>query len=1086
MWPSLLQALSKKDDTSFSLDSDEFSALRHAVARGRASRLKTRIAGFNRGLNGEIMSNGKPVLPVEIHHLTALLGIATWYTSDGEKRGAIPATLVLASIAKGAFAGGTAFGALHLSTVKLALEQCKSAGAGDSILGGLLAIVKPCWELVQNSSARAALALIPSNLVRLYPNLSDLQNFIEGKSRGLLLPAGLSGYRMLRSLAGLMNISLRLTDTSRRVDERLVDFIYSCNRAKSSRTVDTLPTKKPRINGNGTPADDLPADPSPLSLVAPLSNDALALDDAPSSDEDASLSDEDASSSDKDVFSSDDDASSSDQDESSSDDDIRPVGAGTPAPDPGLPTVAHELSLSTAVSAMVHGKRKNYTKGTTRNLACSYRWIISTFKIKSENEKNVVQLLRVPKVGHTHNTGDFANNRHLPPAISATNALLSALKRGKVISRPVLKAHLKKVEDLELPILRRELISYGAYESQRQSTLPGAILTASSMDHHNYVRSWARKAQDLRQNPDSSKATSLPIEATSLPIDRVAFVCYCSVNCLEIGSDTLSCRGSGCSYGGIFHSDCLQSKMPDLDIDDAKKNLLFRCLSCTEEGKIVPDTATVESTISFSAIANDLHQLQQQEDDKANSVSSNLLSKSSTRDRADALGIPSLFTGHRFSITNSEYYNFHSTIRRALRSGNTVGKDVLIVLKEYQDMLGYHVFLSYKLSDDGLTLKQLHCIIVSPQQLELMNANPAFFYLQFSDQTHCTTKTALQLGAITGLIPEAGGKGVCGAWTFWLPGGGVKSGESQVGITDRDVQDKTQFMEECSLFYHELYAKGFLKQQPRMRILMTDKDKAAFNGSLRARKAILERNQLLCENSLLTSLAVLAHGASVEEIDAAGVLITSLPMHVDAECTLPMHNALPIDMDQLFSDYPNTSHFNAAPLTAEAAAACDVLFRKTWLAQWGPGVMRGIAHHARNALIRCTALLLNAPNHGLWNIAALQLLWLECPAAPDGLLSNYILDACLVFALLCLWHGKKALEKAFNNHVTRDQVLRRIALDGIYAVFAGTMSVASYKAMWYSNIPYYPCTLSPRITQFTTLSLLGHHPVSARSPPCLC
>ncbi len=166
-----------RDSTYFNLDSEEFSTLRRDVGRGRLGTLESRIANFALGSNGEILSNGKPVLPVEIHHLTAVLGAVTWYTSDGEKRGAFPsAQVVLASIAECAFAGGTAFGALHLSTVKLVLEQCKSAGTGDSILGGLHAIVKLCWESVQNSSARDALALIPSNLVRLYPNQSDLQN----------------------------------------------------------------------------------------------------------------------------------------------------------------------------------------------------------------------------------------------------------------------------------------------------------------------------------------------------------------------------------------------------------------------------------------------------------------------------------------------------------------------------------------------------------------------------------------------------------------------------------------------------------------------------------------------------------------------------------------------------------------------------------------------------------------------------------------------------------------------------------------------------------------------------------------------
>lgn len=370
-----------------------------------------------------------------------------------------------------------------------------------------------------------------------------------------------------------------------------------------------------------------------------------------------------------------------------------------------------------------------------------------------------------------------------------------------------------------------------------------------------------------------------------------------------------------------------------------------------------------------------------------------------------------------------------------------MGKDFIKVIQEYKDTKGYHVYLHYKVGDDGVKLVQLHCIIVGPQHLELMNTNPAFFHVICSDQTHCTTTTAIHLGAITGLIPNAGGKPLVAAITLWLPGC------AELEVTDRDLKDKTIFMEKCSLFFYNLYEKGFLKVHPRIRITMTDKDLAAVNGSHLARKVVLKKNQLLYENSILASLAALAQSASDEEIAAAGKLISSLPLFVGADGILHKHDKLPIDRNQLFSEYRNTSPLIAEPLNAYADAAFDVLFRRTWLDSWGPGIMRGLSYHVKATLTRCTALLLDSPNHGAWNIAAMQLLWLECPSY--GLLSSYILDACLVFAVLCIWHAKKSVEKAVNNHIVRDCALRRSALDGLYAVFAGTMSAASYKEMWH-------------------------------------
>ena len=627
-----------RNSTSFSLDSedDQYSALRIGVGGRRGARLENRIASFTLGSHSEILSNGKPILPVEIHLLTALLGAATWYTSAGEKRGAFPSEQILASIAECAFAGGNAFGALHMSTMKLALENCKIAGAGDAILGGLLAIVKPCWESVQNSIARAALGLIPSNLIRVCPNQSDLQNFVDGKSTGLLLPLGRPGCRMLRSLAGLMNISMKLTRVSHRNDKLVVeDLIYSCNRAVKSRNRKVI-------------VATMPANPTPLGMVVPLIDDASTLDEtSPSLDE---TRDEDTSFNDKDASS----RSSSDLD-----DDSMPTEQSAGAPDPGIPNVANELMLSTAVSSMVKCKRSNIgedeaSQSAIRNILCTYRWIISTSsaKVNSKNEENGVQLLRVPKGGHTHNTTDFASKSHLPLPISLRTAFISSLGKGSPLSRSGAKAHLHEVGLLEPQILMKELLSFGTFESERKSTLVGATVSAKSIDQHEHGRSWTIKRKDP---PHASSSTA------TLPIGHDAFgphpfVCFCSMNRLDISSDMLSCGAAGCRYGGLFHYECLQSKMPDLVLSEVINNPFFRCLSCIEEGNMVPNAAAVVSA---------LQQLQE-EDDEENSVSSNLPSKNSAKDSAAALGIPSVFTAHRFSITKTEYYNLQSTIRRAL------------------------------------------------------------------------------------------------------------------------------------------------------------------------------------------------------------------------------------------------------------------------------------------------------------------------------------------------------------------------------------------------------------------------------------
>ena len=915
----------------FILDLQNFSALVEIFGGGKKTMKKItaerRIALMTLGLNDEILCQNLPVLPLEIHELCVLLGAVTWYGySDGEKRGAVPEASVVELLSTISFAGGRRFGAIQFAIVKSTLDACRSGGGMRDTIGGVLAAVFPCMQKLK-MSCRATLAMIPESLLAVYPKQIELVKFIEGKSFALLLPIGNQGRRMLSALAGLMNVSMKATETSHR-DGDSKDLCYSCNRSGTSGAISASGINKKLRSDNVTPDHPAP--------------------------EDADLSD-----------------NSSNED-------------GNAA------AVANELSHASNVLQMVQDKRTNSSLSTQHEpvrIGCKYGWkvIVPMLPTTPAGGTKAVQhlmlLIVTPQTGHNHATDNNAHLRSLPYPISLQNALIHSVLSGDRQRRKSAKAHLAEASQQEQNILMDVLRSGGAHGALRLSTQPGALLS-SPKGQNPYAHAWKQSINNLTSCKRNLNAD--PTDSTD--IGQQHQFCYCRVPFNETGTEAVTCRAFGC-VGGTFHADCLMTKMPTIDIEAAKNDPFFRCITCIENGRLIAyKDADVVATAAI--IEQQLAAIRMHDGSEEN--------KETIRSAAAVLDLPLVLTGHCFELRRKGYYNIMASIRRALRDGNVVGNDFLKVLQEYKKTEGYHVLLEFQFSDDG-SLFQLHFICMAPQQLDLLKKYPSAFHLQFSDQTFNVTKTAIQLGAITVIIPEAGGFAVPVAWTAWLPGRALSD--------DKIAKDKTVFMVKCNMFAHNLYRDGFLTKQPCVRAMVTDKDTAAVGGCLIARKEILLHNKPAYEK-IIACLESAKLGATEDDINAALMLISSLPMFVREDGGLPKHDAMPIERNELFSKFPSTSPARAVPLTTDAVAAFALLFRSTWLDAWGPSVMRGFAYHVQAALVRCNKLLTDATNHGMWNVAAMQLLWLESPAAPNRPLSKYLLQACLAFALLCLWHAK--------------------------------------------------------------------------------
>ena len=935
-WYLLRMAIKEKNiaaanSKEFDFNLQQFSALVDIFGFGKNSMRKSnaekRIASMTLGLNDEILCQNMPLLPLEIHELCVLLGAVTWYgTFDGEKRGTIPDASVVDLLSKFSFAGRTRFGAIQFASVKNTLDACRTGGMRDTI-GGVLAAVIPCIQKLQ-MSCRAALAMIPEGLLAVYPKQIELVKFIEGKTFALLLPTGNQGRRMLGALAGLMNVCMKATETSHR-NGNSKDLCYSCNRSGTSGAMPSASGIGKKLRSDNVTPDHLAA-------------------------EDADFSDN---------------SSSEDGNEAA---------------------VAKELSHASNVLQMVCDKRTNTSLSTQHEpvrVGCTYGWkvIVPTLPTTPAGSTKAVQhlmlLIVTPQAGHNHATNNNAHLRSLPYPISLQNALIHSVLSGDKQRRKSAKAHLTEASQQEPKILMDVLLSGGAVGALRLSTQPGAFLS-SPKGQNPYAHAWKQSINNLtscRRNLNADPAESTDIEPQHQ-------FCYCRVPFNETGTEAVTCRAFGC-VGGTFHADCLMTKMPTIDIEVAKNDPFFRCITCIENGRFIAyKDADVVATAAI--IEQQLAAIRMHDDSEEN--------KETIRSAAAVLDLPLVLTGHCFELRRKGYYNVMASIRRALRDGNVVGNDFLKVLQEYKNTAGYHVLLDFQFSDDG-SLFQLHFICMAPQQLDLLKKYPSAFHLQFSDQTFNTTKTAIQLGAITVIIPEAGGYAVPVAWTAWLPGRALND--------EKIAKDKTTFMGKCNMFAHNLYRDGFLTEQPCVRAMVTDKDKAAVGGCLIARKEILQRNKLAYEE-ISECLECAKQGATENDINAAMMLISSLPMFVREDGGLPKHDAMPIERNELFSKFPSTSPTCAVPLTTDAVAAFALLFRSSWLDAWGPSLMRGFAYHVQAALVRCNKLLTDATNHGMWNEAAMQLLWIECPAAPNLPLSKYLLQACLAFALLCLWHAK--------------------------------------------------------------------------------
>ena len=634
----------------FSLDLQQFSALVDIVGWGKKtmkrSTAEKRIALLTLGPNDEILCQDVPVLPQEIHELCTLLGALTWYgISDGEKRGTVPEASVVELLSKFSFAGGKFFGAIHLATVKSTLDACRSGGMRDTI-GGVLAAVIPCFQELE-MSCRAALAMIPMDLLAVYPKQSDIDKFIAGKSFALLLLVGDQGRRMLSALAGLMNVSMKLTETSHR-DGNSKCLCYECNRSGTSCAMPPSGMSKKPCSNYVTPEHTAAGDAGELR---------------------------------------------SSSDDSLSEDDNADTAACTASLD--LPNVAgefaEELLHASKILQMVRDKKTNSTLSTIREpvrIGCEYRWKLTIPTLPTTppaGGKNGVQLLMLlvvtPQAGHNHATDNVSHLRSLPYPICLSNSMIHAVLSGNNQPRKSAKAHLMEASTQESKILMDVLARGGAFPAVRLSTQLGAWLGSPKI-LNQYHHGWKQSVNDLKscsRNLNAEDAFDSMNKATYRGIDigPQFHFCYCRVQFHETGTAAVTCRASGC-LGGTYHADCLKTKMPSIDMEVAKVDPYFRCITCIENGRFVPykDVDVIATAAIMEQLAPaSIQQQQLRVNDEEN--------KGTIRSTAALLGLPLVLTGHCFDLRRKAFHNIMASIRRALRDGNVVGKDFLKVLQEY-------------------------------------------------------------------------------------------------------------------------------------------------------------------------------------------------------------------------------------------------------------------------------------------------------------------------------------------------------------------------------------------------------------------
>jgi hypothetical protein len=135
--------------------------------------------------------------------------------------------------------------------------------------------------------------------------------------------------------------------------------------------------------------------------------------------------------------------------------------------------------------------------------------------------------------------------------------------------------------------------------------------------------------------------------------------------------------------------------------------------------------------------------------------------------------VPTAVTSFSTAMTSAKLRALLSAIRRSLREGRTLSEASLAALQPYIDA-GWGEMYQGPPGADG-RVSQLWLAIQSPDAAAFMKDFPDAAYVAESDFTHSATTAAnLHLGAIMGVVPQAGGMAVPLTFFIYLAGAGVR------------------------------------------------------------------------------------------------------------------------------------------------------------------------------------------------------------------------------------------------------------------------------------------------------------------------
>jgi hypothetical protein len=296
---------------------------------------------------------------------------------------------------------------------------------------------------------------------------------------------------------------------------------------------------------------------------------------------------------------------------------------------------------------------------------------------------------------------------------------------------------------------------------------------------------------------------------------------------------------------------------------------------------------------------------------------------------------------------------------------------------------GWIAELSTEPTDEDPNVLLLLAFSLTNRRMLQMGGRPGGHAVMLFDMTANTCGSGMQLGCVMGHLPEAGGMGFPLSLHLWL----------DAAHEDGELTKYTKgFL-------------GFVRRQgiPPPRVLMLDKAVPVHNAALQ-----LNQDALRCsdarsaEERLVESLSVVSAACSADEAAAGQRLAETFPSFVSSTGDIQPAGTMPLSKDRIFAEFPSLE--SAPPLSEAAAKQAKALFLPGVVRQYGPGVMRGVAATAGSCLATVLPKLRTAPSIGDWNMAAAQLLWLECFSAVGGPLESFLQTFVLTFVLLCTFH----------------------------------------------------------------------------------